>query len=540
MHEGIDMNRTTYLVPFLLMASLLSYVAHAQDSTEINYQGTLHSSGAPVTGTVDLLFTLWDAEEFGEELSTIQTANAVPVIDGLFQTPIDFGANIYSGDPLWLEIRVRMTGDSEYDTLTPRSLLTAAPFAVQTRGILVDEGYRVGIGLTDPTYKLDVITSNNDRAISARNIKPGSQPVAVRGEVTSNSGIAVQGVATAPDNFTTGVQGLASSTLGTGVHGWAQGTSGTNFGVWGQTNSPDGYAAYFTGSGGSKNYFQHPVGIGTQSPTSPLHINTSTHDKALNVHSTHSNGYAGYFTGSKNYFEKAVGIGEFIPGAKLEVRNDSYLYAIKAVNTTDLYESIGVFGYGTSDDHDAIGVRGKADSFADGGSSIGVLGESVRPSGVGVLGHATQFFGVSIGVEGKSNSTAGFDFYASGDGLNYGSSSSKRWKHNINNIKDPLQKLEQLRGVTFDWDQDHGGHHDIGLIAEEVGKVLPEIVNYEANGIDAIGLDYSKLSPLLVESVNALRIDHQRQLTLLRHENGVLRARLDKLELVLGMMLEQQ
>ena len=57
----------------------------------------------------------------------------------------------------------------------------------------------------------------------------------------------------------------------------------------------------------------------------------------------------------------------------------------------------------------------------------------------------------------------------------------------------------QLRGVYFDWNEDYGGAHGIGMIAEEVGKVIPEIVVYEENGVDASGMDYSKLTPLLIE-----------------------------------------
>ena len=49
---------------------------------------------------------------------------------------------------------------------------------------------------------------------------------------------------------------------------------------------------------------------------------------------------------------------------------------------------------------------------------------------------------------------------------------------------------------------------DVGMIAEEVGKVLPEIVSYEENGIDATGMDYSKMTPLLVEAVNTLRAEN--------------------------------
>jgi len=39
------------------------------------------------------------------------------------------------------------------------------------------------------------------------------------------------------------------------------------------------------------------------------------------------------------------------------------------------------------------------------------------------------------------------------------------------------------------------------MIAEEVGKVVPEVVSYEANGKDARGIDYARLTALLVEAV---------------------------------------
>ena len=45
------------------------------------------------------------------------------------------------------------------------------------------------------------------------------------------------------------------------------------------------------------------------------------------------------------------------------------------------------------------------------------------------------------------------------------------------------------------------------MIAEEVGEVLPEIVVYEDNGVDASGLDYSKLTPILVEAVKELKAE---------------------------------
>ena len=124
-------------------------------------------------------------------------------------------------------------------------------------------------------------------------------------------------------------------------------------------------------------------------------------------------------------------------------------------------------------------------------------------TGRGVFGYADGTDVINYGVYGSSNSTTGYDFYAGGSGVDYGVTSSILWKKNITEIDEPLKKLARLRGVYFNWDQEHGGHHDVGMIAEEVGKVLPEIVVYEENGIDADGLDYSKLTPLLIEVAKA-------------------------------------
>jgi hypothetical protein len=48
------------------------------------------------------------------------------------------------------------------------------------------------------------------------------------------------------------------------------------------------------------------------------------------------------------------------------------------------------------------------------------------------------------------------------------------------------------------------------MIAEEVGEVMPEIVQYEEDGIYASGMDYGKLTPLLVEAIKALKAENDR------------------------------
>lgn len=170
---------------------------------------------------------------------------------------------------------------------------------------------------------------------------------------------------------------------------------------------------------------------------------------------------------------------------------------------------IGTTGIPTSRLH-VVGTTERG-IFASSTDNVGVYGLSSKAGGgLGVYGHASAATGLNYGVRAVSSSSDGYDFYASGPGTDYGSSSSIRWKRNIRNIDDTLEKLSRLRGIYFDWDAEHGGHHDVGMIAEEVGEVLPEIVTFEENGVDANGMDYSKMTPLLVESVKALHAELQR------------------------------
>ncbi|MFQ5604610.1 MAG: tail fiber domain-containing protein [bacterium] len=83
--------------------------------------------------------------------------------------------------------------------------------------------------------------------------------------------------------------------------------------------------------------------------------------------------------------------------------------------------------------------------------------------------------------------------------------SSRRWKTNIQTLNGALDKVKRLRGVSYDWKAD--GKHDIGLIAEEVGDVIPEVVAYEENGRDAKSVDYARLVAVLIEAVKEQQKD---------------------------------
>ena len=328
----------------------------------------------------------------------------------------------------------------------------------------------VGIGTGSPGAPLHVQTTSANSlfynpALYARTTSSVDFfTVGVQGESSGASGRGVFGRATSTSGFTYGVHGESASSSGRGVVGSATASSGTTYGVKGEVSSPDGYAGHFTGG---RSYFGEKVGIGTTSPDSRLHVvHDSSSDSAIHGESS--------------------GAGSGVSGH----------------NTQTSGIRSGVFG--RSDASAGRGVQGLA--TASSGNNAGVFGQSNSSNGgSGVRGFNSSSSGTNYGVLGETNSSSGFDFYAAGAGTNYGSSSSRRWKSNIRNIDDPLVKIGKLRGVYYDWDAEHGGHHDVGMIAEEVGEVLPEIVQYEENGIDAIGMDYSKMSPLLVEAINALR-----------------------------------
>ena len=86
------------------------------------------------------------------------------------------------------------------------------------------------------------------------------------------------------------------------------------------------------------------------------------------------------------------------------------------------------------------------------------------------------------------------------DGADAGLPSSRRWKTDVRPL-DGLDLVTQLRGVRYRWTD--SGRPDVGLIAEEVGGVVPEVVTYASNGIDAESVDYARLVAVLVEAVKA-------------------------------------
>jgi hypothetical protein len=79
--------------------------------------------------------------------------------------------------------------------------------------------------------------------------------------------------------------------------------------------------------------------------------------------------------------------------------------------------------------------------------------------------------------------------------------SALRFKTNIQPLLGSLERVEQLRGVSYQRKVD--GRPEIGVIAEEVDKIVPEIVSHDPKTLAAQGVDYSRLSALLIEAIKS-------------------------------------
>jgi len=127
------------------------------------------------------------------------------------------------------------------------------------------------------------------------------------------------------------------------------------------------------------------------------------------------------------------------------------------------------------------------------------------------LGTASDVQFDSFGVGTAASGTTG-EIRATNDVTAF-FSSDVSLKENIINIPNPLEAIKKLNGVLFDWKKSYmdkrGGEdgyfvrkRDVGVIAQELEKVLPEAVAQRADGIKAV--KYDRLTCLLIEAVKVL------------------------------------
>ncbi len=127
----LAVNRRILIVLLLLVSATLKLVAQG---TAFNYQGRLNDGGAPATGAYDFRFAVYDAVTNGSAVSVSVTNAAVGVTNGLFSVTLDFGAGVFAGTNVWLDLAVRAVTVTNFTPLFPRQPVLPVPYAIFATG----------------------------------------------------------------------------------------------------------------------------------------------------------------------------------------------------------------------------------------------------------------------------------------------------------------------------------------------------------------------------------------------------------------------
>jgi hypothetical protein len=345
----------------------------------------------------------------------------------------------------------------------------------------------LGIGTTNPTIKLDVVGGG------MRTDTYAYAPVLYTS--ASGSGKSVFGMTSAGSKYGniqvesiggTGAWSLAyqaslGTTLGTPVLTW-NGSGNVGIGTTAPGAKLEVNGGFQVGSAGSDLYIIDSSGIYSNSGTVEIGVDSGTVKLGDTGHAGNGyeltvdglNGVVSFDSVIKNYFyitnQGNVGIGTTAPGNKLSVS--------------------GGVGIGTT----APGSSFLSTKAPDGGlivqGSVGI--------GTSTPSYALQVGNAGDGTEARANA--------------WNSLSDSRLKTNLENVTDPLGKIQQLTGYFYSWKNGTDKSRQFGLIAQNVESVLPEIVSTDALGYKS--LDYGKLTPLLVEGMKAQQVQIGQSLAL--------------------------
>jgi hypothetical protein len=163
-------------------------------------------------------------------------------------------------------------------------------------------------------------------------------------------------------------------------------------------------------------------------------------------------------------------------------------------------------------DHEALWYNGTYFSWGFGGS----YNYFVSPVTIGASAAAPSYM---LTVQGATNSSGG-----------YFSVSDVRWKKDMEPLENVLPDILMLNGLKFNWRADEfpqmnfEGSRQIGLIAQDVEKIYPELVKTDNNGYKAV--NYEKLTVILLEGMK----EQQKQIETQQQENQQMKSELQSLK----------
>lgn len=342
------------LVP-LFLAFLVCFAREASaQTTEFTFQGSLQSSGSPANGNHDLEFKMFDLASGGaQQGSTIQRLN-VPVANGIFTVTLDFGAGVLPGSNRFLEIGIRVSGNTGgFQQLLPRQPVASAPYSVRSLNASSADTATNASQLGGVAASQYVLTTD-PRMSDPRNPSPGSGSYIQNRTTTqalSNFSISGNGNADIFDAATQfNIGGFrVFSAPGTGLSNTFAGYRSGNLNLTGTQNTSVGYLSGESLTAGSGNSL---FGMGTGPFLTTGGSNTFTGRQAgysttTGIGNTFSGSAAGYFNvsgGANAYFGNNA-------GQNTTASNNSFFGAYAGENTS----------------------TGIANTFIGGGSGIGNL-----------------------------------------------------------------------------------------------------------------------------------------------------------------------
>ncbi len=241
---------------------------------------------------------------------------------------------------------------------------------------------------------------------------------------------------------------------------------------------------------------------------------------SLRLHNNGSDSYIDFDGGSLNIRDDettVMSIADSLGAVEFGATNKGANSAVRVL-AGDAYEA-GFEAYGSSQGTGYV-YTGQSTTF---GGGMFYNGNSSPQFSADEFGSDyLSFFRRSSGTD---NTVFGFHYnadtvYFAGDVIAF-YSSDERLKENVIPIGNAIEKVKQIRGVEFDWiptelsdgeDVHTNEGHDVGVIAQEIEKVLPEAVTTRDSGYKAV--KYEKIVPLLIESIK----EQQEQIDELKKE----------------------
>jgi len=186
-----------------------------------------------------------------------------------------------------------------------------------------------------------------------------------------------------------------------------------------------------------------------------------------------------------------VGIGTSAPVRQLHIVGDQAVFRMDRPYDTAAFMLVRTDESGTPLKTFVVGANA---SGSNSGSFV------INDLGTGVSGAGTR----RLTIDNNGIATFTGSVYAT----SFVPTSSLAYKTNVKTYENALETVKKLRGVSFNWKD--SGKSSVGLIAEEVDQVIPEVVAH--NDKDATGVNYDSLVGVLVEAVKEQEERHQAEL----------------------------